>query len=100
MPPQHNRYDDYHNTVYSRYSQSLATCYHQAEFALTLNHTINASTKKIKKKLLQFFLPFNSQLTSGKNPIALVNTGASKGMILYGVSSADKVASDFLILLN
>lgn len=38
--------------------------------------------------------------TSGKTPIALVKDGASRGIMLYGVSSPDKVASDFSILLN
>lgn len=41
-----------------------------------------------------------NQLTSGKYPIALVNDGASKGTMLYGINSPDIAALDFFILLN
>lgn len=40
------------------------------------------------------------QLTSGKILIGLVNEGASRGTILYGVSSPDNVALDFFSFLN
>lgn len=46
-----------------------------------------------------YFIRLTS-LTSGKYPIALVKDGASRGTMLYGMSSPDIVALDFFILLN